>query len=58
MYEEFYGLNRAPFDLTPNPRFLLLTPTQGFVASTYEEAADLGKWDRKALERASDPRGA
>ena len=27
MYEEFYGLTRAPFDLTPNPKFLLLTPT-------------------------------
>jgi len=27
MYEEFYGLARAPFDLTPNPKFLLLTPT-------------------------------
>ena len=25
MYEEFYGLKEKPFDLTPNPRFLLLT---------------------------------
>ena len=22
MYLEFYGLKQAPFDLTPNPRFL------------------------------------
>ncbi len=25
MYETFYGLRERPFDLTPNPRFLLLT---------------------------------
>jgi general secretion pathway protein A len=25
MYEQFYGLAERPFDLTPNPRFLLLT---------------------------------
>jgi type II secretory pathway predicted ATPase ExeA len=28
MYGAFYGLNEAPFDLTPNPRFLFLTPRQ------------------------------
>ena len=27
MYEAFFGLRERPFDLTPNPRFLLLTPT-------------------------------
>jgi general secretion pathway protein A len=26
MYEQFYGLSERPFDLTPNPRYLLLTP--------------------------------
>jgi general secretion pathway protein A len=31
MYEEFYGLRERPFDLTPNPRYLLLT-------SKHEEA--------------------
>src|SRR5207244_1906284 len=25
MYESFYGLRERPFDLTPNPRYLLLT---------------------------------
>jgi general secretion pathway protein A len=25
MYEQFYGLNERPFDLTPNPRYLLKT---------------------------------
>lgn len=27
MYEAFYGFRERPFDLTPNPRFLLLTPS-------------------------------
>jgi general secretion pathway protein A len=27
MYERFYGLRERPFDLTPNPRYLLLTAT-------------------------------
>jgi general secretion pathway protein A len=26
MYEQFFGLRERPFDLTPNPRFLVLTP--------------------------------
>ena len=26
MYESFYGLRERPFDLSPNPRFLVLTP--------------------------------
>jgi hypothetical protein len=29
---------------------------RAFLQSTYEAAADLGKWDRKALERSGDPR--
>jgi general secretion pathway protein A len=28
MYETFYGLRERPFDLTPNPRFLFVTPQQ------------------------------
>ncbi len=28
MYEKFYGLAERPFDLTPNPRFLFITPRQ------------------------------
>src|SRR4029434_1521707 len=27
MYQEFYGLHSAPFDLTSDPEHLLLTPT-------------------------------
>jgi general secretion pathway protein A len=27
VYEQFYGLAERPFDLTPNPRYLLLTPS-------------------------------
>ena len=26
MYERFYGLTERPFELTPNPRYLFLTP--------------------------------
>jgi len=26
MYQEFFGLHELPFELTPNPRFLLMTP--------------------------------
>jgi len=29
-----------------------------FLERTYQAAADLGGWDRSALERAADPRGA
>jgi general secretion pathway protein A len=28
MYEAFFGLSERPFDLTPNPRFLYVTPRQ------------------------------
>ena len=27
MYQQFYGLQALPFELAPNPRYLLLTPT-------------------------------
>src|SRR6185436_18354739 len=27
MYEQFYGFSSLPFELTPNPKYLLLTPT-------------------------------
>jgi general secretion pathway protein A len=27
MYNQFYGLSEKPFELTPNPRFLFLTPS-------------------------------
>jgi len=26
MYEEFYGLREGPFNITPDPRYLLATP--------------------------------
>src|SRR5436309_3100141 len=26
MYEQFYGLRERPFELTPNPRYLFLSP--------------------------------
>lgn len=36
MYQEFYGLDSAPFELTPNPDHLLLTPTHREALSMLE----------------------
>ena len=36
MYEAFYGLRERPFDLTPNPRFLLMTPRHREALTTLE----------------------
>jgi general secretion pathway protein A len=36
MYEQFFGLRERPFDLTPNPRFLVLTDSHREVLSTLE----------------------
>lgn len=36
MYESYFGLNERPFDLTPNPRYLLLTPTHREALSNLE----------------------
>jgi general secretion pathway protein A len=38
MYESFFGLRERPFDLTPNPRFLVLTEAHREVLSTLEYA--------------------
>ena len=29
MYQRFYGLRELPFELTPNPTFLFLSPGTG-----------------------------
>jgi type II secretory pathway predicted ATPase ExeA len=36
MYETFFGLRERPFDLTPNPRFLVLTDSHREVLSNLE----------------------
>ncbi len=49
-YEKDLGQFILPYDAVrqaPDPDVLLL----GFLQETYEAAADLAKWDRKALER-------
>jgi general secretion pathway protein A len=38
MYERFYGFRERPFDLTPNPRFLVLTESHREVLSNLEYA--------------------
>jgi general secretion pathway protein A len=36
MYESFYGLRERPFELTPNPRFLVMTPRHREALMTLE----------------------
>jgi general secretion pathway protein A len=36
MYEAFFGLSERPFDLTPNPRYLVLTDAHSEVLSSLE----------------------
>src|SRR6187397_2552169 len=36
MYEQFFGFRERPFDLTPNPRFLVLTDSHREVLSNLE----------------------
>ena len=36
MYEEFFGFSRRPFDLTPNPKFLVLTDSHREALSNLE----------------------
>jgi general secretion pathway protein A len=38
MYEQFYGLNARPFDLTPDPRYLVLTEVHREALSNLEYA--------------------
>jgi general secretion pathway protein A len=38
MYESYYGFRERPFDLTPNPRYLVLTPAHREALSTLEYA--------------------
>ena len=43
-------VERSTWPEGPDPEAKLL----GFLQETYEAAADLGPWDRKALERAAE----
>jgi general secretion pathway protein A len=36
MYEAYYGLRERPFELTPNPRFLFMTPRHNEALTTLE----------------------
>src|SRR5678815_2119990 len=38
MYEQFFGLRERPFDLTPNPRFLVMTDGHREALSNLEYA--------------------
>jgi len=43
MYERFFGLRERPFDLTPNPRFLFLTPKHEEALSNLRYGIGSGK---------------
>jgi general secretion pathway protein A len=43
MYLEYYGLTELPFELTPNPRFLFLTPSHREALSNLEYGVEAGK---------------
>jgi general secretion pathway protein A len=43
MYEAFYGLRERPFDLTPNPRFLLLTGKHREAISNLQYGLESGR---------------
>src|SRR5262245_10433823 len=43
MYQRFYGLRELPFELTPNPRFLFLTPRHREALSTLHYGVSSGK---------------
>ena len=43
MYEQFFGLRERPFDLTPNPRFLVMTDGHREALSNLEYAIDSRK---------------
>ncbi len=43
LYGQYFGLEEAPFDLTPNPRFLFLTPRQREALSNLQYALTSSK---------------
>src|SRR3954467_3375688 len=69
MYHQFYGFSEAPFDITPNPRFLFYSPKhreafnhllygirerKGFVQLTGEVGAGKTTICRAMLEQLGD----
>jgi general secretion pathway protein A len=43
MYQDFYGLRELPFELTPNPKYLFLTPRHREALSTLEYGLSTAK---------------
>ena len=58
MYEQFFGLNERPFDLTPNPRYLFLTPSHREALSNSSTGSRRGTGvtvlDRRSRHRQDD----
>jgi hypothetical protein len=53
MYEAYYGLRERPFDLTPNPRYLLMTSSHREALSTIQ----YGLSGRKGITLMLSPAG-
>ena len=64
MYQRFYGLRELPFELTPNPKFLFLTPRHREALSNLQLRPGLGQvshgagWRSGHGEDDAAPRGA
>ena len=64
MYEQFFGLNERPFDLTPNPKYLFLTPSHREALSNLKYGISAAhrrhRADRRSRHREddADPRDA
>src|SRR5207245_10302748 len=43
MYQHFYGLHELPFELTPNPKYLFLTPQHREALSTLQYGLSAAK---------------
>jgi general secretion pathway protein A len=43
MYQDFYGLRELPFELTPNPKYLFLTPSHHEALSNLQYGLSSGK---------------
>jgi len=43
MYQQFYGLRELPFELTPNPKYLFLTPAHREALSSLQYGLSSGK---------------
>ena len=51
MYQRFYGLRELPFELTPNPKYLFLTPRHREALSNLQYGSVVGQGADRADRR-------